>query len=108
MKISPGKCGAQITGHWGSEWILWDTLRSAYALVKSQHLAQQSRDPIHLSLSLLLPTTPVLRSDRNPIRDTEEEDLANRVTLTTSQGHPSLSFPIPKAHAVSEAAGWPF
>lgn len=52
-----------------------------------------------------LPTTSVLQADRNRTRETEEEDLATRVTLTSSRGHPSLSFPKPAVHAVSEAAG---
>lgn len=39
--------------------------------------------------------------------ETQEEDLATRVTLTPSQGYRSLSFPSPKAHATSEATGLP-
>lgn len=51
-----------------------------------------------------LPTTSVLQANRNRTRETEEEDRDTPVTLTPSQGHPSLSFPWPKVYAVSEAA----
>lgn len=109
IQTSPRIYEAQITTNWGSQWAFWGPLRSAYARVKSQHPVHQFGAPVrHLSLSLPPPpTTSVLQADRNRTRETEEEDLATRVTLTTSQNHPSLSFPRPNVHAVSEAAGQP-
>lgn len=105
MRISPRIYGAQITANWGSQWVFWDPrdpqmrlLNPSTRFCSSEPLSDTCLFPFPL------PTTSVLQADRNRTRETEEEDLATRVTLTPSQGHPSLSFPRPKVHAVSEAA----